>query len=143
MKTYVKILFALFLTPFLIAGSCNSADESEDCHRRYTFINNSGRTIRLTKSVSYPDSTILDGIGVTSGITPAGEKKYFTTNGCYEFNLESGLINEHGVIMIFLFDEEIFEKYSYDEIREKRMWIKKYDMRLEDFNRMNWTITYP
>lgn len=143
MRTVIKIVFVLFFIPFLLSGSCNSADESEDCHRRYTFINNSDRTIRLTVSVSYPDSTLLDGIGGTSGITPAGEKKDFKTNGCYEYELNSGLMNEHGVIMVFLFDEEIFKKYTFDEIRKNQMWLKKYDMGFEDFQRMNWTITYP
>ncbi|WP_280644348.1 MULTISPECIES: hypothetical protein [unclassified Dysgonomonas] len=93
-------------------------------------------------SSNYPDSTNI-GLGKTSHITLPGENIKVKIDGCYEIDFELGLIYKQGVAMIFLFDEEIFKEYTFDEIRKNRMWLKKYDMRLEDFQRMNWTITYP
>ncbi len=141
MKHYSKLAFVFFLFPFLIASNCNPPDNSEDCHTYYTFKNNSDKTIRLTTSVAYPDSTLLEGIGVTSSIVSSHEAIKEKYGDCIEGRLN--LINKDGVIMVFLFDEEIFKRYSIAEIKEKQMWLKKYDMRLEDFQEMNWIITYP
>ncbi|MDH6307229.1 hypothetical protein M2451_002462 [Dysgonomonas sp. PFB1-18] len=143
MKTIIKIIFILLLTLLFLGSDCNGKKESENCHNYYTFINNSDKKIRLSVSVSYPDSTILDGIGGTSDIVASNSRKKIKIDGCYEIDFELGIIYKHGVAMIFLFDEEIFKEYTFDEIRKNRMWLKKYDMRLEDFQRMNWTITYP
>lgn len=144
MKIFIKWGAFILLLSFLMGSSCRKLEDSENCHRRYILINNSDKTIRLTTSVSYPDSTILDGIGVTSYILAPGEsRKVGNKNACYETELQYGQMNKHNVLMIFLFDEEVFKKYTFDEIREKRMWLKKYDMRLEDFQRMDWIITYP
>lgn len=138
-----NLLYLLtILTVLFSMTSCPSKD-SENCHNYYTFINNSNKTIRLVGSISYPDSSIIDGIGSNSNIVSPKEQMKIKKDGCYEVDFELGLIFKHGVMMIFLFDEEVFKKYSYDEIREKQLWLKKYDMRLEDFQRMNWTITYP
>ena len=138
MRIFIKLGAFILLLPFFMGSSCKKLEDSENCHRKYIFINNSDRTIRLTESVSYPDSTILDGIGVTSYILAPGESRDVKNrNTCYETTFQSGLMNKHNTLMVFLFDEEVFKKYTFDEIREKRMWLKKYDIRLEDFQRMD------
>jgi hypothetical protein len=46
-------------------------------------------------------------------------------------------------IMIFIFDAKIIETVPWDTIRTKYLVLKRYDLNLQDLQRLNWTITYP
>lgn len=45
-------------------------------------------------------------------------------------------------LMIFLFDGNVLEEKGWDYIRENNLVLKRYDITLEDLQKMNWTITY-
>ncbi len=56
------------------------------------------------------------------------------------------IINRYGendTLLFFVFSPDTLNKYSWDEIREGYKIIKRYDLRIEDLESMNWTITYP
>jgi len=60
---------------------------------------------------------------------------------CLEKRIPS--INEHGVLMFFLFDDQVIQKVPWDTIVKYRMYLKKYDMTVDNLRNSNWTITYP
>ncbi len=45
--------------------------------------------------------------------------------------------------VLFYYDENIVNTIPWDTIRTKYMILKRYDLSIEDLERMNWTITYP
>ena len=46
-------------------------------------------------------------------------------------------------LMFFVFSVDTLDKYSWDEIREGYMVLKRYDLSITDLDSLNWTITYP
>jgi hypothetical protein len=46
-------------------------------------------------------------------------------------------------VMLYLIDKNVFDGQSWDTIKANYLVLKRYDLGLDDLNRMNWTITYP
>lgn len=44
---------------------------------------------------------------------------------------------------IYLFNWDTLNKYSWKEIREKSIYLIRYDLSYNELDSMNWTITYP
>ena len=49
---------------------------------------------------------------------------------------------EKDSLMFFVFSVDTLDKYSWDEIREGYMVLKRYDLSITDLDSLNWTITY-
>ena len=47
------------------------------------------------------------------------------------------------LLMFYVFSVDTLEKYSWEEIREGYMVLKRYDLSITDLDSLNWTITYP
>jgi len=46
-------------------------------------------------------------------------------------------------LSVFIFDAQVLESTPWDTVKAKYIVLKRYDLSLDDLNRMNWTITYP
>jgi hypothetical protein len=44
---------------------------------------------------------------------------------------------------VYIFHTDTLNKYTWEEVRNGYMILKRYDLSLEDLESMNWTITYP
>jgi hypothetical protein len=46
-------------------------------------------------------------------------------------------------LSVFIFHTDTLNKYSWEEVRDGYMILKRYDLSLDDLKRMNWTVIYP
>lgn len=47
------------------------------------------------------------------------------------------------ILSVFIFHTDTLNKYTWEEVRDGYMILKRYDLSLEDLKQNNWTITYP
>jgi hypothetical protein len=70
---------------------------------------------------------------------------YETTNNVlasgtsYEFIYKDFIPS--GIMMVYVFDGETLETQGWDYIKNNNLVYKRYDLTLQDFNSMNWTLT--
>ena len=139
MERIELLIPAIFTTLLLSANCCKNKD---NCHDTIFIKNSSDKAIYFDKSYRYPD-TIPHNDGVVSEpsiyrVEKSSEKQSIT-RGCYEGKMNSS----YPKIMFFIYDAQILENTPWDTIAKKNMVLKRYDLSLEDLQRMNWTITYP
>lgn len=46
-------------------------------------------------------------------------------------------------LSVFIFHTDTLNKYTWSDIRDNYMILKRYDLSQSDLSQMNWTITYP
>ena len=61
---------------------------------------------------------------------------------CIESHFGTWLIPSD-TFMIYVFDANILNTIPWDTIRKYDMYLKRYDLSLQDLKNSNWTITYP
>ncbi len=76
---------------------------------------------------------------------------------CYDIEIDSGIPDyvitmplkhyfkqlPHEILTIYIFHTDTLYKYSWEEIRERQMILRRYDLSLDDLRRMHFLITYP
>lgn len=136
------ILIVLVVIYFvLIATTCNK--EGENCHKDLLIVNNSSSAIYFHTSAMYPDT-------ITLYPNPSLDPGYFKIEGnstkkdIYRDCMEGDLLtNPEETIMYFIFDAHTLETTPWDTVVKYYMILKRYDLRLEDLQAMDWIITYP
>ena len=132
-----------------IMSSCDPADN------RLKLVNNSNTDIYFF----YSCDTLLNNLDMfKSGYyyDSKGDSTYISSNHFIEkktfrnipnrgFNAWKHYLNncKDQKIYFFIFNDSIVSKYSYDEIRDKRLFEKCLIYTLNDLKQNNWTITYP
>ena len=136
MKKNVIVIYICFAC-FIICCSCRH----ETCHHRITINNNSNKSIYYYNGSQYPDTILTFYSQFKSGDVFSIEKfssKDALYNGCIE-----GILYQFKKISFTLFDAQTIDTTPWDTVRAKYLILKRYDLSLEDLQRMNWTITYP
>lgn len=140
MKYMKKMTIILsLLTCVLLSSRC---EKDKDKHDLIMFTNNSSELIYVSGSWTYPDTTINfsspalagDSYKVASNTNDDPLRLQDTYEGCFE---------QFEKVMVFVFDAQVLETTPWDTVKAKYLIIKRYDLSLDDLQRMNWTITYP
>ncbi len=133
------LLIAVFA---LIIGGSDCSKMEKDCHKEITIINNTDQVLYFYYSDKYPDTSIIDyDPSVASDfykIKSHSSKIHYDRDGCFDMYLK-----KENKLMYFLFDSLVLSSIPWDSIRENYLFVKRYDLNLEDFEKNNWTITYP
>ena len=88
----------------------------------------------------YPDSLPLTDNNVVRKMEP-GKRKILLYNPCSTWkNFFEWLPND--TLSVYIFHSDSLEYYSWDEIRDKYMILKRYDISLDDWKRMDYEIVY-
>ena len=128
-----SFIIGSFLFLLLLSSTCNE----KDMHKDLTIKNNTSDSICTLYTEIYPD-TILDCRVVGIGIGAHQE---------YQFVLRNGWPNKFdrigGVLQIFIIDSKIWKNEPCDSIKKYHRILKRYQLTLDDVEKMNWTITYP
>lgn len=137
-----RVLFILLLVPFLMSTTCEN--ESDDCHMKINFVNNSNKELYVDWSGIYPDT--INSIGFLQRENNIIKAKSscdlaLRTNECFEKEFITRI--KSGIIMIYVFDNKITSTTSPDTIFKYKMYLERYDITLEDLQNRDWTITYP
>lgn len=130
MKT--KIILSCFIFLFFVSSKCNN----DNYHYDLTIKNNSLSTISVSPNFTYPDTTIVCPLGhyeISSG-------KEHKDHQRYGWEPSIGYLK---YFQIFIIDPDIINSTPCDSIKKYHKILKRYQLNIDDLNRMNWTITYP
>jgi hypothetical protein len=139
----MKSLILFLLIGFVISTSCSCCDGPKG-HYSINIINNSENAIFFYGGNAYPDTTILD-----QNPSSGGDLSY-KINGKtakimgYRDPIELRFKHSQtDTIVFFLFDANTLETMPWDIVMKKYLILQRFDVSLQDMQRLNWTITYP
>jgi hypothetical protein len=136
MKT-ILLLTILVLT----VNTC--IDDNKNCHDRVVFINKTNKTLYVSgnnstilskyngRPYSNWNKTLPNGENDTGLFNVSSGRSY-----CYENTLKDSL-------HIFIFEENVLATYTWEEVVDNYMVLKRYDLSLQDLQQLNWQISYP
>ena len=131
----LKFIALLFILPMLVA--CPAIDYKHFIR----FDNNSDTDVYIYMGLwgrgnsLYPDTTI--GAEVKCGVLfKKGETRYYSYN--YDYNQE-----HTNVLCLFIFDANVFDTCSWGEIKKDYKILRRYDLSLQDIERLDRKISYP
>ena len=136
----------LIIITLLFNQACGNKDEP--CHKTINFINNTEGTLYVTSSYEYPDTMslrnqpnpILDP-NFTKVLPNEKNTKVLWSRDCIESAFKSLIPSD--TMMVYIFDAQILETTSWDDVTKNYMVLKRFDLSLLDLTKKDWTITYP
>ena len=119
--------------------------ETANCHFNIHVKNNSNKPIYIYDYYDYPDSSLKN-----KNYNPAVSGEYYkvkpseTTNirrSCYEGLFETRIPSD--TIMIYIFDAQTLATTPWETVKKNNLYLKRYDLSLQDLRNLNWLINYP
>lgn len=90
----------------------------------------------------YPDTTLPgENVFLEWEIEPKTRTLLYNSHLKWEKGFDYFLIAD--TLSIFLFHADTLDKYSWKEVRDGYMVLKRYDLSLEDLKECDYSITYP
>jgi hypothetical protein len=139
----INIYNCLFLT-LILFSSCGEKDPN--LHNIIWFDNSSEKTLYIIESqTNFKDSLIpaynpiLAGDACNCKSYPHTKDDQLKLRDTYEGRFKDPNID---LIRIFVFDSETINQYGWETIRNGYMILKRYDLTLEDLNKLYWTVKY-
>ena len=137
----LSYLLLLFLTLTLLSGSC---DDEKD---RYKLrVNNlTDKSIYVEWTTSYPDTSLITVTNPTYNPSITKVEANTLQRSIYR-NASKGLFYLEGKIeklSVFIFDAETLETTPWDTVQSKSLVLQRYDLTLEELERLKWIIPYP
>ncbi len=135
MKNFVKTSLICF---FLFSFACGP----KEGHDTITIVNNSNERIpfqvRIIYDEIYPSDTIYDcGIGIYGSLKDTYYLEAYR-NRSWEVTFKSTPF-----IQIFMLNDSVHKNVPCNIIRKYNMILHRYQLTLEDLQRMDWTVVYP
>jgi len=141
-KFKIKILsVVLFIFVFLLSFSCNK----ENWQNNLFIENKSNKKIAFQALKNSYDTIFYcanSNIATTILLTVESNSKFVLDNGCRYSGWDTNL----DLLTVFILDGELYEQYykePCDTIRKYVPVLHRYQLTLEDLQRMNWTVVYP
>jgi len=133
-----------YLTFFLVgiifvSNTCSNKND-KDCHTSITIFNNSDKAIYFHISPAYSDTLILD-FNPTEANKDFKIEKFSSKKDIFRSCIEGKFYNS-SEIRYFIYDAQILDSTPWDTIVNNYMILKRFDLSLEDLQKMNWTISY-
>ncbi len=142
----------LFLSTVILLNSCD-VENTSDCHKIITVLNNTGKAIYVKGNYQYPNT---DDYKTSQNPLNSGYSKVLAHQSsqgnnnsetalpsfgtCYETIYATQI--ESDTMMVYIFDGPTLETKGWDYIKENELVLKRYDLTLKDLDSLNWTITY-
>lgn len=133
------LIFLLFLV------SCEPKNTT-DCHRVIPFINQSDKVLYLvqtneeTNTFDISENPILN--ANSNKVEPnSTNSDYLSTHSlkaCTEEYYQS-----HSKLRIYIFDSQVLTTNSWADVKANNMYLKRYDLTLQDMKNNNWSVYYP
>jgi len=134
MKKIKKIKLIVFLFTLFVFTACPKVDYKHS----FRFTNNASHGIYIflkipnEDDILYPDTTIAF---VRSGVPfGQGEIRHYSYNY---------LENELDTLILFIFDADIFDTYSWEEIRSDYKILQRYDIKFGNIKTLKYNLSYP
>ena len=123
----------ILLLPFLLLLFACPMPDGDEIQAVITVRNNSTSNIYIQ----------LRGLDPVLYTWAPNENYFIPIDGVFEAggNYYSSLSSD-GLEYIWLFDENVINNYSWEDIVENEMYLIRYDLSLQDLEDMNWEIVY-
>jgi len=144
MKNAIKILL---LSILCMATKCQDK-ESENCHTSIGFFNNTDNNLCVRSafphSYFFPTPLDIKNLSPSEGkykikSSEQNNRRAISSGGCYE----DKFYNDGDTFFVFIFDAAVVENTLWEVVAREYLVLKRYDLTLEDLQRLNWKITYP
>lgn len=111
---------------------------------RLNFVNNSDSSIYVSISDFYKDTSYVY-VNYYPGNAPEKYKiqPYETKTSIKPIGTWERVYEEQDTLAFYVFDAQVIETTPWDTVKAKYLVLKRYDLSLDDLQRMNWIITYP
>ncbi|MDL2224565.1 hypothetical protein LJB92_04545 [Bacteroidales bacterium OttesenSCG-928-M06] len=146
MKARYLIIGIVFV--FLLTSSSTCCDQCDGGHKYITIINNTSEDIvcqRKWKGIITPEDTLFDCRVACFLIKSSNLEKNESANDCWEIDFRA-----IPYIQFFVLDAKKYFEYldipgniPCDTVRKYMPTLQRYQLTLEELERMNWTVTYP
>ncbi len=119
-------------------------DDDDDHHYRIRFVNESEQTLYVDCSIYYPDTIPIltnERDEILPGKINNSTLSTFTSwESVFGADLDDRNLNPIDTLMVFVFDAE---RLDADRHRVMDALLVRYDLSLQDLQRLNWTLSYP
>lgn len=136
----IVLLSVLVITTVMGCGKKNIFFGGED--DRLIIKNNSDKRLYACAQINFPDTSIGSYNPSVSKenyeVLPQSEKRLIS-HSWEQVVVSSG----SDTLMLFIFDAQVLEKTPFATVKNQYLILKRYDLSLDDFQRMNWIINYP
>jgi hypothetical protein len=133
---YMKTIY-LFILCLLIINSCD-------------LLNDEGLKLRVNNVSNTPiymewtTDTILDHLTNPIFYSQINKVEAHSIQKNYYGAPSTGLFdNKVDTLSVYIFDAQVLETTPWDTVKANYLVLKRYDLSLDDLNRLNWIITYP
>ena len=151
MKNVIRLLVLLCIST---ASSCREPQDTENCHFAISFSNHTEKRLRVNTAhlhpSHFPNAFALNRMTPytargTKYVVNAGEQNNRSatrSTGCIEntFWRFDGFLD---TLFLFIFDANVIERTPWDIVARDYLVLRRYDLTLEDLQRLNWQVTYP
>jgi hypothetical protein len=117
----------------LLLNTCKFPDEQTF----FTITNNTNHSISYYVGTLYPDTFIVQNKPTLRTIQPVSSFKD-SDWGTWEERF-----SKIEKLSVFIFHTDTLNKYTWEEVRDNYMILKRYDLSLDDLKQCNFTVTYP
>lgn len=139
-KISTSLIKNLTLKMLIISGVfLLKACGAPDVQHYFKIDNNANHAISFYVAESYPDTLIVLAKPVLKAV-PSNSSYKESDWGTWDERFSQ---IEGGMISVFIFHSDTLNKYSWEEIRDGYMILKRYDLSLEDLKQSNFTLIYP
>jgi uncharacterized protein Smg (DUF494 family) len=144
----MKNLFYFYTTIITITFSVSGCvvKESTTCHKHILVMNNYNKDIYIGNTAIDSD-TILPYVGgilsqkdIYKTQSAASNDEALRIRGCYESEFQ---YIRKDTIVIFLFDAYTLENNAWDTIVKRYMVLQRYDLSLQDLQKLEWMLPFP
>ncbi|WP_291529406.1 hypothetical protein [Bacteroides sp. UBA939] len=143
-----KIHLAIGVALLFMSGKCNCVDNSYPVfiYNKSEFIISSYLALGRTGQTAYPDTSLLFEKKCVGYETKPGDRAY---QSLPTFTYEEWFaMLPQDTLSIFIFNQEVLDNYSWEQIQQDYNILQRYDLSLEDFYSLsdkygNPVITYP
>ncbi|MDR2223625.1 MAG: hypothetical protein LBE34_12985 [Flavobacteriaceae bacterium] len=73
---------------------------------------------------------------------PPNETDFIPSKGSHSTKADFRKYLKNKMCYIWLFDKKVLDSLSWKEVTEKNLYVKRYDLSLQDLEEMNWTIIF-
>lgn len=139
-------IMVIFLLIVNIASLCRCDKIAMDKKYSIIVMNNASHSISCYFALGgyygtvYPDTSLPASNQYIINDIKAGSRYYYDSGIEWE-EIYSRLPKD--TMSVFFFHSDTLKAYSWEKIRNDYNILKRYDLSLDDLNRMNWIITYP
>ena len=131
MRTTMKI--AICILSVLLFKTCKFPDEGHF----FTITNNANHSISYYVGKSYPDTLIVQDKPHLRTIQPMSSSKDS------DWGTWKERFSKIEKLSVFIFHTDTLNKYTWEEVRDGYMILKRYDLSSDDLRKLNFRIYYP